>query len=243
MRTTSFFLGISTVTCLRLCCRAPVMMMRSSSIRTANYNRGMTILPAAAVAAPSSSPWRCHSPAATTPSSPSGRARGRPPTVAAARASTATRFTVRQLCFCVDRRPGGPFVVTVVRGQVVSVVYTAEGTDVARTSSRLSRSPSRRCSPRSRTPSSATRPRSRCDYDPDLRLSRSDRRRLHPRTPSTTRSTTRPRTLRFLGNSGGWAANPSPWLRYPPVGSPALAPSKGSERSSSLAARHSRPNP
>ena len=32
MRTTSFFLGISTVTFLRLCWRAPVMMMRSSSI-------------------------------------------------------------------------------------------------------------------------------------------------------------------------------------------------------------------
>ena len=32
VRTTSFFLGISTVTFLRLCWRAPVMMMRSSSI-------------------------------------------------------------------------------------------------------------------------------------------------------------------------------------------------------------------
>src|SRR5438874_7571569 len=32
VRITSFFLGISTVTFLRLCWRAPVMMMRSSSI-------------------------------------------------------------------------------------------------------------------------------------------------------------------------------------------------------------------
>src|SRR5215510_2642189 len=31
--TTSFFLGISTVTFLRLCWRAPAMMMRSSSMR------------------------------------------------------------------------------------------------------------------------------------------------------------------------------------------------------------------
>src|SRR4051812_24971800 len=32
VRITSFFLGISTVTFLRLCWRAPVMMMRSSSM-------------------------------------------------------------------------------------------------------------------------------------------------------------------------------------------------------------------
>ena len=39
------------------------------------------------------------------------------------------RITVRESCFC-PIELGGPFVVTVVRGQVASVVYTGEGTDV-----------------------------------------------------------------------------------------------------------------
>ena len=39
------------------------------------------------------------------------------------------RITVRESCFC-PIELGGPFVVTVVRGRITSVVYTGEGTDV-----------------------------------------------------------------------------------------------------------------
>ena len=39
------------------------------------------------------------------------------------------RITVRESCFC-PIELGGPFVVTVVRGQITSVAYTGEGTDV-----------------------------------------------------------------------------------------------------------------
>ena len=40
------------------------------------------------------------------------------------------RITVREICFC-PIELGGPFVVTVVRGQVTSVVYAGEGPPIA----------------------------------------------------------------------------------------------------------------
>src|SRR5688500_13712899 len=122
VRTTNFFLGISTVTFLRLCCRAPVMMMRSSSIRTANYNRGMPNPPRAgrtraAVLALAAAVAACGS-----PFSPSGPERD----LEEARRTWSRQgidsysFEVSQLCFC-GPDTHGTFAVVVLRGRVTSV--------------------------------------------------------------------------------------------------------------------------
>src|SRR5688500_13168982 len=125
VRTTNFFLGISTVTFLRLCCRAPVMMMRSSSIRTANYNRGMKFLPGAgmarlfmvvlAVAAAA-----CDNPASPTDDLEDARRTWRRQGI------ENYSFTVHQDCFCVEDARG-PFRVRIASSVIVSVTDPATG--------------------------------------------------------------------------------------------------------------------